>query len=96
MKIALAAATLATAALGAPAIAAEAAADPSGVAAAIGAELSHEAEASAARRLLIGKGYDTVSTLDRAPNGHWVGTASKAGKTIFVAVHLPKPVPASN
>lgn len=96
MKFALATAALLSTAATVPALAADTSTAPAGLAAAIGAEMSHAADARAAQRLLLNKGYDTVSTLDRAPNGHWVGTATKAGKTIFVAVDLPKPAPATN
>lgn len=90
MKIAIAAAAAATA-FAIPALAAESADSLSNVKAAVGAELTQAAEARQAQRILLGKGYETVSTMERAQNGHWIGTATKAGKTIMVSVYLPKP-----
>lgn len=90
MKFAIAAAAAATA-FAMPAIAADTTDALSSVKAAVGAEMNHAAEAREAQRILFGKGYDTVSTMERAQNGHWVGTATKAGKTILVSVYLPKP-----
>ncbi|MEQ1709999.1 MAG: hypothetical protein ABL908_01200 [Hyphomicrobium sp.] len=92
MKLTIAAVALAATALALPAIAAETADQLTSVQAAVGAEMTSAAEARQAQRILLGKGYDTVSTLERAQNGHWVGTATKAGKTIMVSVYLPKPV----
>lgn len=92
MKLTIAAATVAAATgLALPAIAAETTGSLANVQAAVGAEMTSAAEARQAQRILLGKGYDTVSTLERAQNGHWVGTATKAGKTIMVSVYLPKP-----
>ncbi len=91
MKIAIAAAVAAFS-FALPAIAAESADELANVKAAVGAEMTHAAEARQAQRILLGKGYETVSTMERAQNGHWVGTATKAGKTILVSVYLPKPV----
>lgn len=90
MKFAICAIAAATA-FSLPALAADDTHSLTNVKAAVGAELSHAAEARQAQRILLGKGYDTVSTLDRAQNGHWVGTATKAGKTVLVSVYLPKP-----
>lgn len=91
MKLSIALAAITTAGLAVPAIAADTAQAPGGVIAAVGTQLSHDADARQAQRILLSQGYETVSTLDRAPNGHWVGTATKGGKTTFVAVNLPRP-----
>ena len=74
----LAADQAATPATNAPAVAAQAAA------------LNASADAQTARQILIAQGYSSVSELNRDTKGHWVGTAVKDGKTLAVAIVVPK------
>jgi hypothetical protein len=63
----------------------ETTADP----AAFTAALNHAASATAARKILIGRGYTQVSDLTRHEDGRWTGTAMKDGKVVMVGVALP-------
>lgn len=54
-------------------------------------ELANLYDAKQAHNILASRGFVNVSALDRDEDGHWVGTATKDGKTIFVSVILPKP-----
>lgn len=83
-------ATLATAALAVPAFAEEARIDATH-ASAFGAELGNAASAEQARVLLASQGYTGISPLDQDDDGRFTGTAVKDGKTVFVAVALPRP-----
>ena len=93
MKTALQlAATLIAVTLSTQVIAAEQAAAPKAdapVAASQAAALNADANAQAARKILISQGYTNVSELNRDAKGHWAGTAMKDGKTIGVAIALP-------
>ena len=94
MTRALSLAALIAAGLSLPALAADKPAVDSGTAAAASAELTTAANAEQARKLLQAQGYTNVSDLTR-DGGRWTGTATKDGKTIFVAVNLPSPQPAA-
>lgn len=86
--------TLTTAAIAAAAVSAPALAetatklDPS-KAATFSAELSNASAAGQAQRQLASQGYTQISELNRDANGHWVGTAQKDGKTVYVSVVMP-------
>ena len=89
---------LTAAAFSAPAFAAETAVAPAADANAVAVEaaaLSASANAEQARKLLQAQGYTNVSDLNRDASGRWTGTASKDGKTIFVAIALPAKTPAA-
>ena len=93
---------LTAAAFSAPAFAAETAVAPAADANANAnavvveaAALSASANAEQARKLLQAQGYTNVSDLNRDASGRWTGTASKDGKTIFVAIALPAKTPAA-
>ncbi len=89
---------LAAAAFSAPAFAAETAVAPATNANAVVVEagaLTSSANAEQARKLLQSQGYTNVSDLNRDASGRWTGTASKDGKTIFIAIALPAPAPAT-
>lgn len=59
--------------------------------------LNYAANADAARKILIGRGYTQVSDLTRGEDGRWTGTAMKDGKVVMVGVELPpKPATATN
>jgi hypothetical protein len=83
-------AAFATAAMAVPAMAEEARFDPT-QASAFGAELGNVASAEQARVLLASQGYSGISPLDQDEDGRWIGTAVKDGKTVFVAIALPRP-----
>lgn len=88
-------ASILTAAFSLPALAVDAPAagakmDPSAIAAQ-SAELTTQANADQARKLLAAQGYTNISDLNRDSNGRWAGTATKDGKTNFVAIALPAP-----
>ena len=93
---------LTAAAFSAPAFAAETAVAPAADANSVAVEdaaLSASANAEQARKLLQAQGYTNVSDLNRDASGRWTGTASKDGKTIFVAIALPaktRAAPAAN
>lgn len=53
------------------------------------AALNADANAQAARKILLSQGYSNVSELNRDAKGHWAGTAVKDGKTVGVAIALP-------
>jgi hypothetical protein len=57
------------------------------------AALSVAANAEQARKILLSQGYTNVSELNRDDKGRWTGTATKDGKTIFVAIALPLKAP---
>ena len=57
--------------------------------AAFTAQLSANASAEQARKLLIAKDYKNVRLVDRDEDGRWVGTAVKNGKTTAVSIYLP-------
>lgn len=75
-----------------PALAAD---EPSttGLTSAHAAELANGAASEQAKRILAAKGYVNVAISGQDDDGRWTGTALKDGKTIFVAVELPKPAP---
>jgi periplasmic protein CpxP/Spy len=73
---------------------AAAAAPEANVTAAQSAELTTAANADQARKLLLAQGYTNVSDLNRDNQGRWTGTATKDGKTNFVAIALPEKAPA--
>jgi hypothetical protein len=79
----------------APAAAAAAPAPDAKVTAAQSAELTTAANADQARKLLVAQGYTNVSDLNRDNQGRWTGTATKDGKTGFVAIALPEKAPAA-
>lgn len=54
-------------------------------------ELQNQYDAKQAHNILASRGFVNISALDRDEDGRWAGTAIKDGKTIFVAVELPKP-----
>jgi hypothetical protein len=87
----------AVAAFAAPAFAEDAATTDADATAAIRAQLAFESGALQARQHLVHQGYVNISALERDGNGHWVGSALKDGKVVYVAVKLPliNPVPAS-
>lgn len=55
------------------------------------AELSNAAAAHQAQLVLASQGYVNVAISGRDDDGRWTGTAWKDGKTVLVAVALPKP-----
>lgn len=57
------------------------------------AVLKETSGAMEARQHLIRQGYINVSDLQKDADGRWTGTASKDGKTLFVAIDLRKPNP---
>ena len=85
---------LASVAFTAPTLAAEPATH-SVEGAAFGSALSNASIEQQARLLLAHQGYTDISPLDLNENGRWVGTAVKDGKTIFGAVAMPSPRPAT-
>ena len=94
----LAVIALAAAAFSAPAFAAETAVAPAtnaNPAVVEAGALTVSANAEQARKLLQSQGYTNVSDLNRDASGRWTGTASKDGKTIFIAIALPTPAPAT-
>jgi hypothetical protein len=78
-----------------PAVAAEAPAEAADASAAKAqsAALSVAANAEQARKILLSQGYTNVSELNQDDKGRWTGTATKDGKTIFVAIALPMKAP---
>lgn len=86
----LALATLAASAFTLPAVAAENPSSNDSAASIHASELKGAYEAKQAHNILASRGYVNISTLNRDDDGRWVGTAVKDGKTIFVAVDLPK------
>lgn len=54
------------------------------------ASLTANADAQTIRQLLLSQGYSNISELNRDTSGRWVGTAVKDGKTVGVAMALPK------
>lgn len=72
---------------------AAAAPDSKATTAAQSAELTTAANAEEARKLLLAQGYTNVSDLNRDDNGRWTGTATKDGKTNFVAIGIPNKAP---
>jgi hypothetical protein len=92
MKSALYLAAALAAGLTTQAFAADQAASPSSNAPAVSAQaaaLTADANAQAARKILLAQGYTNVSELNRDAKGHWAGTAVKNGKTLGVAIVLP-------
>jgi hypothetical protein len=89
---------LAAAGFSAPAFAADTAVAPATDANPVlveAAALSASANAEQARKVLQAQGYTNVSDLSRDASGRWAGTASKDGKTIFIAIALPAKTPAT-
>jgi hypothetical protein len=82
-------ATLAAAAFAVPAMAETASVDAA-ASKAFGNQLAKAQTAEQARLQLAKQGYTGISSLDQDDDGRWVGTAVKDGKTIFVAVELPR------
>ena len=84
---------LATAALALPASAAETAGGNASAAdtSVHARELANQYDAKQAHNILASRGLVNISALDRDDDGRWTRTAMKDGKTIFVAVVLPKP-----
>ncbi|WP_045835101.1 hypothetical protein [Hyphomicrobium sp. 99] len=85
---------LATAFFALPAVAEESSSIDAGKTAAFSAELANAANAEQARQQLAHQGYTEISPLHRE-SGRWVGTATKDGKTVFVAVIEPRAVNAA-
>lgn len=79
---------LATACFALPALAEEASSTDAGKSAAFSAELASTANAEQARQQLAHQGYTQISDLHREA-GRWVGTATKDGKTVYIAVVAP-------
>ncbi len=52
------------------------------------ASLKSQSGAQEARQHLLKQGYTNVSELAKDEDGRWTGTATKDGKTIFVAIDL--------
>lgn len=52
--------------------------------------LSEAASQKEARQHLARQGYVNISTLERDDSGRWTGTATKDGKTTFVAIAVPR------
>lgn len=76
-----------------PAYAADEAAAPADSAAAVAAhtaQLANNANANQVRKLLYAQGYTNVTNLNRGEDGRWVGSGVKNGKTVGVAIVLPK------
>jgi hypothetical protein len=90
-SILMAAFSLPALAVDAPAAPAADAKTDASATAAQSAELTTQANADQARKLLLAQGYTNVSDLSRDNNGRWTGTATKDGKTIFVAIAVPTP-----
>ena len=93
MKSALYLAAAVVAGLSTQTLAADQAATPATIAPAVAAQaaaLNAGADAQTARQLLVSQGYSNVSELNRDTKGHWVGTAVKDGKTMAVAIAVPK------
>lgn len=55
------------------------------------AELAATSAAMEARQHLARQGYFNISELNKNEQGLWTGTATKDGKTNFVAIDLRKP-----
>jgi hypothetical protein len=86
------AAVLATG-LSASAFAASDTAAPAADAAAVAAhtaQLTNDANANQVRKLLYAQGYTNVTNLSRGEDGRWVGSGVKDGKTVGIAIVLPK------
>lgn len=81
---------IAAAAFSIPAMAESQAGSDQAKSEAFGAALANGAAAEQARLQLAHQGYTGISPLDRDEQGRWVGTAIKDGKTVFVAVVLPR------
>lgn len=77
--------------LSTPVFAAETALDDATLTAVHAAELSNLAAAQQASRILAARGYVNVSITGRDEDGRWTGLAFKDGKTVLVAVELPRP-----
>ena len=60
------------------------------------AQLSVAANAQQVRQILLAQGYTNVSDLNRDESGRWIGTALKDGKTVAVAVALPRQATQAN
>ena len=82
----LAAATLAFAA---PVFAETTAAPKTETAPAAQAQLSAQTDEREARSHLLGQGYTNISELQLDQTGRWAGTATKDGKVVVVAIHVP-------
>lgn len=54
------------------------------------AKLTADASAQTVRQLLLSQGYSNISELNLDDKGRWAGTAVKNGKTVGVAMALPK------
>lgn len=90
-------ALIATAGFAVPAIAAEVEASNADVAAAVSSGFAFESAANQAKLILAKQGYVNVAITGRDDDGRYTGTAFKDGKTLLVAVDLPKPqAPATN
>ena len=85
----LALSTLVAVGFALPALAEDAPAFNAAQTAAFSGELQNAAVAQQARLQLSREGYTGISPLDRDETGRWVGTATKDGKIVFVAVILP-------
>ncbi|MEQ1697212.1 MAG: hypothetical protein ABL901_15365 [Hyphomicrobiaceae bacterium] len=91
MKSALYLAAALAAGLSGQALAADQAASPAAPAASVeAAKLTADANAQTVRQILLSQGYSNVSELIRDEKGRYVGTAVKEGKTVGVAMALPK------
>lgn len=87
--------SLSVAALSAPAFAETAAPAGTNDAAAQKAVLAETGAALEARQHLVRQGYLNVSPLNQDGSGRWVGTASKDGKTVIIAIDLRHAEPKS-
>jgi len=78
-------------ALSAPVFAAETAPDEATLKAVYAAELANISAAQQASKILAARGYVNVAITGRDDDGRWTGLAVKDGKTVLVAVELPRP-----
>jgi hypothetical protein len=81
---------LATACFALPALAEESSSIDAGKSTAFSTELASAANSEQARLQLAHQGYTAISPLHRDESGRWIGTATKDGKTVFVAVVAPR------
>lgn len=83
-------------AMSVPALADDAAAPSNDAAAVSKFQLAQVNAETQAQKHLLSQGYSNVSSLEQDAHGRWTGTATKDGKTVIVAIHVPAAQPATN
>lgn len=76
-------------AFAAPVFAETAAAPAADTATAAQSQLASQTGEREARTHLLGQGYTNISELQLDQTGRWAGTATKDGKVVIVAIHVP-------